>query len=366
MSVILFFIVLVVLVIVHEFGHFLVAKLSGMKVEEFGFGFPPKLFSVRKGETEYSFNALPFGGFVRILGENPLEVTERCLAGTLTDQDAKRSFSAQSAFKQGMVVIAGVVFNFLLAWVLFSAGFMIGMPVAAPKDDSVTNTALLITSVVKDSPAAKAGFQLGDKIVGLSNGAVAELTEESVPNFIAAHLNEEVQISVERGGEQKNISVIPEEGVVVGRAGIGISLAYVGIEKLPFFKSIWAGLKHTALLSRETALSLFNLVRDAFLGQARLDSLTGPVGLVGIVGSAYHLGIVHLIALTALISINLAIINLVPFPALDGGRLVVIILEKLKGSALSPKIVNTINTLGFVLLIFLLILVTYHDILRLL
>ena len=367
MSIPLFFIVLLVLVIVHEFGHFAMAKLSGMKVEEFGFGFPPRLFSWGKGETKYSFNALPFGGFVKILGENPADLAEHCLAGTVKKEDFTRSFAIARPWKQAVVVVAGVVFNFLLAWILFSAGFMIGMPVAVDKSTPVADRSLLITSVLLDSPADFAGLKAGDEITAISDGgAVGELTESSVQNFVAAHQNKEIGIMIERGGKKETISITPIKGVLAGKAGIGVSLALVGVKKLPPHLAISEGLKRTALLTKETAVVLGSLVRDAFIGKAKLDSLTGPVGLVGVVGSAFELGIVHLISLTALISINLAVINLVPFPALDGGRLLVILLERIKGSALSPKIINTANTLGFILLIFLLILVTYNDITRLL
>jgi regulator of sigma E protease len=365
MSLLLFFIVLVILVVVHEFGHFVVAKLSGMKVEEFGFGFPPRLFAKKKGETVYSFNALPFGGFVKILGESEVDIAERCLAGTVSQADLKRSFVAQKWWKQALVVVAGVVFNFLLAWLLMSIGFAVGMPVAAG-DKAVANEALLVTSVLADSPAALAGLRTGDRIVSVfDGGATPELNEKSFQNFIAAHDGQEIGLVIARGGEEETIRVTPISGVIAEKPGIGISLALVGIKKLPPHLAVVEGFKETVLLTKQTATILATLIRDAFVGEAKLDSLTGPVGLVGVVGSAFALGFVHLVSLTALISVNLAIINLVPFPALDGGRLVVILLERLIGRRISPKAIGTANALGFIILIFLLILVTYNDIIRL-
>jgi len=363
MSILIFFIILLVLVIAHEFGHFVIAKLAGMRVDEFGFGFPPRLFARKKGETEYSFNALPFGGFVKIFGEDPNEIAELCLAGKLTPEEAKRSFVSQNKLKQAAVVVAGVVFNFILAWFLLSLGFVIGMPTQVAKgEDSAAN--VIITSVLPNSPAALAGFKPADKIIKIGNES--KLDESVVQNFIASHPNQEINITIERAGEIKNISVVPKEGVIENHAAIGVSLALVGIKKLPIHLAFWEGFKKAAVMTKEVAIAFGKFIRDAFLAQAKISSLTGPVGLVGIVADTYKLGLVNLLSLTALISINLAVINLVPFPALDGGRLLLIFIEKLKGSAISPKLVSKLNLIGFVLLIFLLVFVTYFDVRRLL
>ena len=365
MSILLFFIVLIVLVIAHEFGHFIVAKISGMRVDEFGFGFPPKIASIKRGETEYSFNALPFGGFVKIFGEDGEEVAKSCVAGELTEKEASRSFVGQNRLKQAAVVVAAVFFNFLLAWFLLSAGFMIGMPTAGSSSDlKIKDAALVIVNVLPNSPAEEAGILPGDKILALNDDSSFEITEESVQNFIAGHADKEIKIEIKRGEDLKNISITPMLGVIEDHAGIGVSLAVVGIKKLPVHLAIWEGLTSSLKLTRDTAVALFGFARDAFLGKAHIDSLTGPVGLVGIVGDAYRLGIAHLISLTALISINLAIINMIPFPALDGGRLLIILLERIKGSSISPKIVGIVNTFGFILLIILMVVVTYKDIVR--
>jgi len=361
-SVILFLVILLVLVLVHEFGHFIVAKKSGIRVDEFGFGFPPKLFGVKKGETIYSFNALPFGGFVKIFGENPDEENTK-------GADANRSLVNKPKRIQALVLVAGVVFNILLAWFLFSASFMFGMPVSADSilASKLKDANLVITSVLKDSPAQMAGIEIGDKVIGLGDSALQleDLSVSSVQNFISSHGDRNINMKIRRNGDDKEINLIPKEGIVEGKFGIGVSLDIVGILKLPVHKALWEGAKTTGKTFVGTIAALAKLVKDSFVGQADLSSITGPVGIVGVVGDAYKFGIIYLLSFTALISINLAVINLVPFPALDGGRLLFLAIEKIKGSRIKPSIANAINAIGFILLIILMIVVTYNDIARL-
>ncbi len=363
MSIILFFVILLILVLVHEFGHFIAAKKSGIRVDEFGFGFPPKLFGVKKGETEYTFNALPFGGFVKIFGETPDEAST-------SGADSSRSLVNKPKYIQAMVLFAGVFFNLLLAWLLLSAGFATGLPASSDFDPNVhylKAPALTITSVLDKSPAQAAGLQIGDTITALSAGdeTVEEITIESVQQFISSHPGTSVTLAYERKGIAATTAVVPAEGVVEDHAGVGISMDMVGILKLPIHKALWQGMKLTGRLTVDTVVSLAHLIRDSVAGHANFSSLTGPVGLVGVVGDAYQFGFVHLLSLMALISINLAVINLIPFPALDGGRLLFLLIEKIKGSPIKPRVANIMNVVGFCLLIGLMLVVTYHDIARL-
>lgn len=363
MSILIFFIILLTLVLVHEFGHFIVAKKSGIRVDEFGFGFPPKLFGVKKGETEYTFNALPFGGFVKIFGESPD-------ADSINGPDASRSMVNKPKYIQAAVLFAGVFFNFVLAWLLISGSFVAGLPTSGERDPSLNYAvvpALTLISVMDDSPAADAGLMLGDRIVSIDSqkGETADPTVAQFQEAMSANSDKNVLVEYERNGARASAVVIPEEGVVDGHAGIGVSLDTVGTVKLPIHKALWQGFKLTGRLTVDTAISLARLVGDSFKGTADISTLTGPVGLVGVVGDAYAFGFVHLITLTAIISINLAIINLIPFPALDGGRLLFLLIEKIKGSPIKPKVANIMNIAGFFILIGLMLIVTYQDILRL-
>lgn len=352
------------MVLVHEFGHFWSAKKFGIRVDEFGFGFPPKIWSIKKGETEYSLNLLPIGGFVRIFGENPNEEN-------INGPDSDRSFVNKAKWKQAVVLFAGVFANFILAWFLFSMGFMSGLPAsvdAGEKNYNYSDVSLMVVSVLPDSPADVAGLEAGDKIISIRSGEnyTEYVSPETVQSFVQESNGEEIEFVYRRDitNVENTVSIIPEllDGNDTPR--IGISMDQVGIAKLPFFKAFWEGMKLTLSMTKNTALGLFGLIVDAVSGRGSFDAVAGPVGMVGIVGDAYNLGFVYLLSFAALISINLAIINLLPFPALDGGRLLFVLIEKIKGSPISPKISNTLNMIGFGILILLMIVITYHDITR--
>ncbi len=363
MSIIIFFIILLILVIVHEFGHFYSAKKFGIRVDEFGFGFPPKLFGVKKGETEYTFNLLPIGGFVKIFGENPDDENTN-------GPDKHRSFVHKPRWQQAIVLFAGVFANFLLAWVLFSFGFMSGMPTSVSnvgENQKLENVQLMVISVSPESPAEMAGLKAGDAIVSLGEGEklTTEITPETVRVFVSDNAESPITVGYLRPGtaETQYLEVTPKkEG---DRALIGISMDQIGIAKLPFFKAFYEGMSFTLYATKSTAVGLYSLISEAIMGRGSMEYVTGPVGMVGIVGDAYDLGFSYLLSFAAIISINLAIINLLPFPALDGGRLFFLLIEKIKGSRLNPKFTNTANIIGFGILIFFMLAVTYHDVIKL-
>ncbi|MEK7140570.1 MAG: RIP metalloprotease RseP [Patescibacteria group bacterium] len=362
MNILIFLIILLVLVLVHEFGHFFTAKRFGIRVDEFGFGFPPKLFGIKKGETEYSLNALPFGGFVKIFGENPDDAS-------LSGPDAGRSFVNKPKWQQAIVLFAGIFANFLLAWLLFSFGLMSGLPTSVGNFSKydLEDVHLMIISVTPDSPADKVGLKSGDKIVFIKNGELSTtyISPETVRSFIVGNGGQAIEMTYLRGEKSETISVTPETSKDDGTPIIGIAMDQIGIAKLPILAAFGEGLKLTLSVTKGTVVGLYTLIADSFRGQGSLESVTGPVGLVGIVGDAYRFGFVYLMSFTALISINLAIINLVPFPALDGGRLLFLLIEKIKGSRINLKFANTANMIGFVILILLMLAVTYHDVVKL-
>src|SRR3989344_5556514 len=342
MSILIFLIILLVLVLVHEFGHFFVAKHFKIRVDEFGFGFPPKLFGKRYGETEYSLNLLPLGGFVKIFGETPDDEN-------MNGPDSGRSFINKPKWQQALVLLAGVFMNFLLAWVLFSFGFMSGLPTSVQNANDagipVRDVNLVILSVTPDSPAELAGLKTGDKIIeygSSSDNFIRNTSPEALQVFIASNQSGEVYLNYTRGSTEK-----------------------IGNAKMGFFRALAQGMKLTLLVVKETSVGLYGLIADGLSGKGSLESVTGPVGLVGFVGDAYQFGFFYLVSFAALISVNLAIINLFPFPALDGGRLLFLLIEKIKGSRIHPDIANTANMIGFFLLITLMFFITYHDIVKL-
>ena len=362
MSIIIFIVILLVLVVSHEFGHFIVAKKSGIRVDEFSFGFPPKIFGKKVGETTYNFNALPFGGYVKIFGENGIDENT-------SEEDKKRSFTSKPRYIQAGVLIAGVVMNFLVAWLLLSVGFMSGLPSSvsmAPVGTTVHNQFLTITSTMKGSPAETVGLKAGDKIIDLKTSV--DFTETpsalSVQYFVKKHGTEPITIDIIRGSELKQFEIKPslnKENIPT----IGIAMDTIGTLKLPVHKALWEGLKLTSNLFIDTATGFYKLITGALSGTGDMSAVTGPIGIVGVVGDAAKFGFIYLLSFTALISVNLAVINLLPFPALDGGRLLFLLIEKIKGSRIKPEIANIVNMVGFGILMLLMVFITYHDIVKL-
>ena len=358
MSVLLFIFILGSLVLVHEFGHFITAKAAKIRVDEFGFGFPPKLFGFKKGETEYTLNLLPFGGFVKIFGEDPTDIP--------LDGEKKRSFIFKPKWIQMSVILAGVAFNFISAWLLLSITFMSGLEVPISYNAAATDPRLMVTYVVADSPASKAGLAAGDVILFLENesGALQEVTPQKVSDFISSSEGE-VTILYKRNGETQTVVVSPREGVIPQKRAIGISMDIVGTMRLPVLQAFFEGGKTTLELSQATFVGLTEFFGNIFKGQGDFSQVSGPVGIASIVGDVSRLGLMHILSFMALLSINLGVINLLPFPALDGGRLLFLFIETVTGSPLKMSFVRAAHGAGFVLLILLMLIVTFYDIVRL-
>jgi regulator of sigma E protease len=353
MTILLFIAVLAVLILSHEFGHFVAAKVSGMRVEEFGFGFPPRLFSKQIGETVYSLNLLPLGGFVKIFGED----------------DAKSqsgSFSSKPIYLRTLVLTAGVIFNLILAWFLVSFVLWSGAPSAVGPE--VAGADILVTEVQTGTPAQQIGLASGDKLLKLSFGdEVLKVSNISdVQNFISRHKGNEIKVEVKRGDKVLEFSVAPSANPSKGKGALGIAMERVAVVREPIQKAIWKGLVFTIVWIKNIIYALVGLLINVFKGGEMGIQLMGPVGIAGIVGVTSKLGLVYLLQLVALLSINLAIINFLPFPALDGGRFIFLMIEAVKRSPVSPKIIQTANNIGFVVLIILMIFVSYYDIVRIL
>lgn len=367
MSILIFFAVLFLLILVHEWGHFIVAKKTGMRVDEFGIGFPPRLFGIKKGETEYTFNALPIGGFVRIYGENAVDAAADAAVGTAPEG----SFTSKSKWAQAAVLVAGVTMNILLAWVLLTAAFMIGVPTQVTEEDAGPNASLTIQGVLEDGPAAAAELPLGVTVKSISNG---ELTiEKPLPSefsdFIAAHPNDALTLMYSQDEVSNEVTLTPATNIIPDspeRPVIGVSLALVETEQQDVLLALVQAAERTGQLLVAITVGLTSLIVDTFTGTADYSQIAGPVGIVGLVGDAAAIGIVTLMTFTAVISLNLAVINMLPFPALDGGRLLFVAIEALFRRPINPVWVARLNGLGFVLLLLLMVVVTYNDIAKLL
>jgi len=356
-TLIIFILVLAILILAHEFGHFIVAKKSGLIVEEFGFGFPPRIFGVKKGETLYSVNLLPLGGFVKILGEDGSE------------PDNPKSFSSKSAGVRGLITASGVFMNFLLAAFLLVVGFCIGIPQIIDQNNKslAKNAEIQIVAVSSDSPAQTAGVKMGDVIKYLkikdNNIAVSEIP--TLQDIINNNKGREISLGLERGGKTLEIKATPRINPPEGEGALGIALAKTGVISYPWYQSFWLGVKSTFAITWAIITGFFGLLKNLITSGKIPQDIAGPVGIAVLTNQAATLGFIYLLQLVAIISLNLAVLNLLPFPALDGGRLLFIGIEKIKGSKVNPKVENAIHSIGMFLLIALILLITYHDILKL-
>lgn len=347
MTVIIFLIVLAVLIFVHELGHFISARACGIKVSEFAVGFGPRLLKWTKGETTYSLNIIPFGGYVKIFGENPDEES-------INGPESSRSFVNKPKWQQIMVLAAGVFFNLIFAWIIISLAFVSGVPASIDSypqySDRMENPRIVITYVEPGSPAEKAGVKAGEEISGFSS-------VEDVQKYI----NESSDKGVKINGRE----IVATQGIVEGKYAIGIAMDKVSTLQLPLHLAIFEGAKFTVHMTKAVAVGIYDLVGGMFKGTSSLSSVTGPIGIAGLVGDAASLGFTYLLLFTALISINLGVLNLVPFPALDGGRILFVLIEAVIRRPIKPVVANAINALGFSLLILLMIVVTYRDVVKL-
>jgi regulator of sigma E protease len=362
MSLIFFILLLVVLVWVHELGHFSVAKLFGIRVDEFAIGFPPRLLTVKWGETRYSFNLLLVGGYVSIYGEDG-------------DTSDPRSFARKSRWVQAAVVVAGIAMNVVFAWLILSAGYMYGLPSAIEHKGYgvVTNARPTVVATLPNSPAAKAGMEPNDVVLMITSAKDSFDTRplntdhEAAPvhDFIVAHADSSLVITVLRNGVEKNFVVRAAEGIVEGKKVVGVELDDVGVLKLlpPVALAQGALIAKEMVVAEATGLS--DLVVGAVRGNADLSQVSGPVGIATIGSQAVSQGYAMIITITALISINLALINILPVPGLDGGRLLFIIIEGIMRRPISKTVATTATLIGFGLLVLLMIVVTAHDIAKL-
>ncbi len=419
-TIIIFILILGVLIFVHELGHFVVARRNGIKAEEFGFGFPPRIFGVQtwrekklekiaeeenvevdiqdtiSGGSEiiketitdekkeidvvkmvrrwrwtwgkqnaieenpergtiYSLNWIPLGGFVKIKGED----------GESKDAD---SFASKSAWTRTKVLAAGVIMNFVLAWFLISICLMIGIPEPVAEGESRSDSKIQISEIISDTPAKLMGLKAGDEILKeqktLSGTKLEIKNIKDFQDYILANKGKEIAIQVQRGNEVLDLKGTPRIDYPENQGALGISMAETAIYKYPWYQSFWKGFLILLDLILAMILALYGIVKNLLFGKAAGVEIAGPVGIAVLTKQAAELGLVYILQFTAILSINLGIINAFPFPALDGGRILFIIIEKIKRSPVSQKTEQAFHAIGFALLIALMIFITFRDILN--
>lgn len=365
MTIIIFLIVLFVIVLVHEWGHFIVAKKTGMRVDEFGIGFPPKLFGKKKGETEYTLNLLPLGGFVRIYGENLEDIPD-------SEPDKKRAFGSRPRLAQAAVLVAGVTMNVVLAWVLFIVVFSMGTMSQVSEEEATEKASLYVVDILQESPLAE-NITSAVEILSLKNSEgveVEKLTPSVVTDFIKGGIEgEELEMLIKRPetNEEEVIKVTPQAGLIADdkdRLALGVALSLVEEVSYSFPEAVRnAGLTTFEYL-RAIVLGLFDLIARAINGSADFSQVAGPVGIAGMVGEAASVGLSALLTFTAIISLNLAVINLLPIPALDGGRLLFVFIEAVTRKPIPPAVAGVVNLVGVVILLGIFVMATYSDIIR--
>lgn len=431
LTIIVFVLILGLLIFVHELGHFFVARRNGIKAEEFGFGFPPRILGIQflegkkhektmevesiqiekidikignneeiiretitekikkvdeivpvkkwriiwgskdgdsasenidlaeahknqyKGGTIYSLNWLPLGGFVKIRGEDG------------TGKDDPLSFAGKSAFTRIRVLAAGVLMNFVLAWFLISIVFMLGAPEESG-GKNIPNSKIQIAEVVAGTPAENAGLKIGDEIakkqISPNGGSVQFNNIEDIQKYINSQKGNEITLNIKRGQKNLQFIITPRTDNPENQGPLGISMAETAIVSYPWYKAIWKGLVSVLELIGLMLSAFWGIITNLIFGKGLTADVAGPVGIAVLTKQVTTLGLVYILQFAAILSINLGIINALPIPALDGGRILFILIEKIKGSPVSQKVEQIIHTTGFILLLSLMALITLRDV----
>ena len=343
-----FLVLLGALISVHEFGHFIVAKAVGVKVLKFSLGFPPAMIKRQWGETEYTLSWIPLGGYVKLLGEDSDSETE------VPPEEAHRAYPNQSILSRMAIIFAGPLFNYLFAVFMLTAGYLSGLPVLSSQ----------IGTVLDKSPAMEAGLKPGDQIVAINGQKVWRW--DDMRQLIEESPGKPLTITVQRGEEQKEIRITPSRsehpgplGEPVGRIGVAPSGKSM---RLGPASSVYEGCHLAGQLTKLVAITLVKLVR----GEISAAALSGPITIAQASGESLKAGPVSFIFLLSYISINLAIINLLPIPVLDGGHLLFLVIEAVIGHPVTGKVREMAVQAGLLLIVFLMVLVFYNDIHRIL
>ena len=345
----------------------------GIGVEEFGFGYPPRMIGLQRRTNSkkfniifgkikdkenkniiYSINWIPFGGFVKIKGEQ---------GENLTDKD---SFATKKIWKRATVLSAGVAMNIIFAMILLTIGFFIGLPTAIDNNASplakIKNHNIQIAQIQENSPAKNSDLQVGDIIEKINGLPVTNI--QNFQNSTQPALNKEISIEVKRGNEILQKTITPIDLDNNGKGKIGTWLVETGLVSYPWYYAIWMGVKTTLSITWQIVVAFYELFKNLIVQQQLSADVAGPVGIAILTGKVAKLGFIYLLQFTAILSINLAILNYIPFPALDGGRVLFLVIEKFRGRPVNQRIEATIHSVGFMLLMGLVLFITFKDLTR--
>ena len=357
LTTILFVFILGLLVFVHEIGHFLAAKISNIKVEEFAFGFPPRIWSKKRGETRYAINAIPIGGYVRMLGESD-------------ESQNPRSFSKKKPLTRGVVSIAGVIMNIVLAWLILTVGFIIGMsPLVSPASSisgKIISTSVIVAEIEKDSPAASTGLKQGDELIrghGVGEADFTFATAIDLTDFTKSHAGKKIEMVYNRGGQE---SLVSADLPASSETPLGVAVVENSQVKTLWYMAPIVAFREIVRIIGINLAFLGSFFKQLFSSGVVSNEVGGPVAIYIFTGMAVKAGAMVVMQFIAILSISLALINILPFPALDGGRLLFIILEKIfHRKVIKENVENIIHTVGFAVLILFILVITYKDIVNL-
>ncbi len=351
-TLLVFILILGILVFVHELGHFLAAKRAGVRVEEFAFGFKPRIWGKKIGETIYGINAIPLGGYVKLYGEDKKEKGDR-------------AFNNKSKPARASILVAGTLMNFILAWVIFSIIYGIGFEPIMPDMDKIAFARVVdpvkIVTVAKGSPAEAQGLKSGDMITAIEGNKTASSMDTILA--ISRYLDKPITISLERDHQTLTVPITPRKNPPKDQGAIGVTLSG-GKIGTTWYKAPVVGFLVSGKLAGMSIGAFGSFIKNLFVKQEVSEDVTGIVGIGAITGMVRRLGFIYLIQFVALISTSLAVINLFPIVPFDGGHLMILGIEAVRKKKLKDIQVQWMGAIGLAFILLLFLVVTYHDVIR--
>ncbi|MDD5145002.1 MAG: site-2 protease family protein [Candidatus Pacebacteria bacterium] len=356
-TILIVFLSIISLLVIHEFGHFIVAKRFGVRVEEFGVGYPPRLFGKKLGGTLYSVNLLPFGAFVRVPGE-------------IGEGGNPGSFSGKPVWQRMLIVAAGALSFWIVASILLTFTFMIGVPQAISDDEEgpLIDPRVQIVALNPGSPAKDAGIRIGDIVRQIkSNGSSFEIEKvKEVQDLADIHRGKEITLTIQRGSEMLDVNLVPRVSPPIGEGSMGVALARTSLKSYSIWQAPKEALLSTVDLTKQIVLGWYGVLVSLFSGQGvpKGVEFVGIIGIGSMMTQAFQVGISYFLQYIALISLYLAVMNILPIPALDGGKIIFLVIEKLKGGPVNRKVEQGITTFFFMSMLVLMVWVMIKDIIR--